>query len=289
MTESNRHRKTKQTVVRVQQVDKEIPIEFYRIEAIGDLFEVEGHYQYDFYQIYWFTEVVTPHHQEIDFISYPVNPHEIWIIYPGQVHQLDTRYSRGYCLAIDKHYFHSVLFKEAKQRSFTGHHQLKFAVTTDQIQRLEYLHLLIEIEFNSFKRPTVLEQYLQLCIVHLQDLPLISQQHVVLDERVHKILQLIEEYYSTQRNNEFYADQVSLSVKRMNEIVFQAIGKTVKQQLQERLLLEAKRLVGYSEDTIQRIAHALNFSDVTYFNRFFKKCTGQTPKDFRTQVKKVQE
>lgn len=289
MSESNRNRKTKQTVVRVQQVDKEIPIEFYRIEAIGDLFEVEGHYQYDFYQIYWFTEVVTPHHQEIDFISYPVKPHEVWIIYPGQVHQLDTRYSKGYCLAIDKHYFHSVLFKEAKQRSFTGHNQLKFAVTTDQVQRLEYLHLLIEIEFNSFKRPTVLEQYLQLYIVHLQDLPVISEQHVVLDERVHKILQLIEEHFSGQRNNEFYADQVSLSVKRMNEIVFHAIGKTVKQQVQERLLLEAKRLVGYSEETIQRIAHALNFSDVTYFNRFFKKLTGQTPKDFRAEVKKVQE
>lgn len=289
MNEFHTQKRTKQKVVRVQQVDKEIPIEFYRIEAIGNLFEVEGHYQYDFYQIYWFTEVLTPHHQEIDFISYPVNAQEIWIIYPGQVHQLDTHYSKGYCLAIDKHYFHSVLFKEAKQRSFTGHHQLKFAVTPEEVQRLEYLHLLIEIEFNSFKRPTVLEQYLQLCIVHLQDLPLLSQQHVFLDERVHKLLQLIEEQYSTQRNNEFYADQVSLSVKRMNEIVFQAIGKTVKQQVQERLLLEAKRLVGYSEETIQRIAHALNFSDVTYFNRFFKKLTGQTPKDFRAQVKKVQE
>ncbi|MGS4344899.1 helix-turn-helix domain-containing protein [Myroides odoratus] len=288
MSESNRNRKTKQTVVRVQQVDKEIPIEFYRIEAIGDLFEVEGHYQYDFYQIYWFTEVLTPHHQEIDFISYPVKAQEIWIIYPGQVHQLDTRYSRGYCLGIDKNYFHSVLFKEAKQRAFTGHNQLKFAATPEEAQRLEYLHLLIELEFNTFKRPTVLEQYLQLYMVHVQDLPVISQQHVVLDERVHKLLQLIEEHYSTQRNNEFYAGQVSLSVKRMNEILFQAIGKTVKQQVQERLLLEAKRLVGYSEDTIQSIAHALHFSDATYFNRFFKKYTKQTPKDFRAEVKKVQ-
>ena len=288
MSEPTSNRKIKQTVVRVQQADKEIPIEFYRIETIGDLFEVEGHYQYDFYQMYWFTEVLTPHHQEIDFVSYPVKPHEIWIIYPGQVHQLDTRYSKGYCLAIDKNYFHSVLFKEAKQQAFTGHHQLKFAVTEEERERLEYLHVLIEFEFNSFKRPTVLEQYLQLYMVHVQDLPVVSQQHVVLDERVHKLLQLIEEHYSTQRNNEFYADQVSLSVKRMNEILFQAIGKTVKQQLQERLLLEAKRLVGYSEDTIQSIAHALHFSDATYFNRFFKKYTKQTPKYFRAEVKKVQ-
>ncbi|WHT38380.1 AraC family transcriptional regulator [Myroides sp. mNGS23_01] len=281
--------KTKAKVVQVQQVDKNIPIEFYRIEAIGDLFEVEGHYQYDFYQIYWFTTVLVPHHQEIDFISYPVKAQEIWIIYPGQVHQLDTRYSKGYCLAIDKNYFHSVLFKEAKQQFFTGHNQLKFEVTAEESLRLEYLHLLIEIEFNTHKRPTVLEQYLQLYIVHLQDLPLIAEKHIVLDERMHKLLQLIEEHYITQRKNEFYADQVALSVKRMNEILYHVIGKTLKQQLQERLLLEAKRLVGYSEENIQTIADALNFSEVSYFNRFFKKLTHQTPKDFRAQVKKSKD
>ncbi|MBB1151144.1 MULTISPECIES: AraC family transcriptional regulator [unclassified Myroides] len=281
--------KTKKKVVRVQQLDKDIPIELYRIEKSVDLFEYEGHYQYDFYQIYWFTEVLIPHKQEIDFVSYPVIAGEIWIIYPGQVHHFDPRYSRGYCLAIDKNYFHSVLFKEAKLRSFIGHGQLKFAVPFHDGQRLEYLHVLMEIEFNSFKRPTVLEQYLQLYFIHLQDLPLLSQPHMTMDDRVYKILQLIEEHYSTQQKNEFYAEQVFLSVKRMNEILFRAIGKTLKQQLQERLLLEAKRLVGYSEDTIQRIAHALHFSDVTYFNRFFKKHTHQTPKDFREQVQKVQD
>ncbi|WP_158962890.1 helix-turn-helix domain-containing protein [Myroides fluvii] len=281
--------KAKMKVVQVHQVDKNIPIEFYRIEDTIDLFEFEGHYQYDFYQIYWFTDVLVPHTHEIDFISYPVHPNEIWIVYPGQVHHFDPRYSKGYCLVIDKHYFNSVLFKEAKQKFFTGHNQLKFEVTTAEIQRLEYLHLLIEIEFNTFKRPAVLEQYLQLCIVHLQDLPRTEEPHIALDERLHKLLQLIEEHYITQRKNEFYADQVSLSVKRMNEILLRAIGKTLKQQIQERLLLEAKRLVGYSEDNIQTISNQLNFSEVSYFNRFFKKLTHQTPKAFREQVKKVQE
>ncbi len=280
--------KTKAKVVQVQQMDKNIPIEFYRIEESIDLFEFEGHYQYDFYQIYWFVSVDTPQEHEIDFISYPIKPQEIWIIYPGQVHHFDPRFSKGYCLVIDKHYFNSVLFKEAKQQFFTGHNQLKFTVTTQENQRLEYLHLLIEIEFNSFKRPMVLEQYLQLYVVHLQDLPRIEERHMVLDERLHKLLQLIEEHYITQRKNEFYADQVSLSVKRMNEILFHAIGKTLKQQLQERLLLEAKRLVGYSQENIQTIADTLNFSEVSYFNRFFKKLTQQTPKEFREEVKKVQ-
>ncbi|WP_413512187.1 helix-turn-helix domain-containing protein [Myroides odoratus] len=280
--------KTKRQVVQVQQSDKNIPIEFFRIEAIVNLFEFEGHYQYDFYQIYWFTDVLEPHKHEIDFVSYPIKAHEIWIIYPGQVHHLDPRFSKGYCLAIDKNYFNSVLFKEAKQQAFTGHSHLKFAVTSIDIQRFEHLHLLMEIEFNSYKRSTVLEHYLQLYIIHIQDLPMLSEKHIAIDERIHKLLRLIEEHYLTERQNEFYADRVSLSTKRMNEILVQAIGKSLKQQLQERLLLEAKRLVGYSEDNIQTIADQLNFSEVSYFNRFFKKLTQQTPKDFREQVKKVQ-
>lgn len=280
--------KTKRQVVQVQQSDKNIPIEFYRIEAIVNLFEFEGHYQYDFYQIYWFTDILEPHKHEIDFVSYPIKAHEIWIIYPGQVHHLDPRFSKGYCLAIDKNYFNSVLFKEAKQQAFTGHSHLKFGVTSIDVQRFEHLHLLMEIEFNSYKRSTVLEHYLQLYVIHIQDLPMLSEKHIVIDERIHKLLRLIEEHYLTERQNEFYADRVSLSTKRMNEILVQAIGKSLKQQLLERLLLEAKRLVGYSEENIQTIADQLNFSEVSYFNRFFKKLTQQTPKDFREQVKKVQ-
>jgi len=280
--------KTKKKVVQVQQNDKNIPIEFYRIEAIVDLFEFEGHFQYDFYQIYWFTETLDQYH-EIDFVSYPIKAGEIWIIYPGQVHYFDPRFSKGYCLAIDKNYFNSVLFKEAKQQAFTGHSHLKFEVPLTEVQRFEHLHLLIEIEFNSYKRSTVLEHYLQLYIIHIQDLPVLVEKYIAIDERIHKLLRLIEEHYLTERKNEFYANQVSLSTKRMNEILFHAIGKTLKQQIQERLLLEAKRLVGYSEDNIQTIADGLNFTEVSYFNRFFKKLTNQTPKAFREQVKKVQE
>lgn len=281
--------KEKRQFVQVQQSDKNIPIEFYRIEAIVDLFEFEGHFQYDFYQIYWFTDTLELHKHEIDFVSYSIQPNQIWIIYPGQIHYLDPRNIKGYCLAIDKNYFNSILFKEARQQAFTGHSHLKFEVTSIEGQRLEHLHLLMEIEFNSYKRSTVLAHYLQLYIIHIQDLPVLSEKHIAIDERLHKLLRLIEEHYLTERQNEFYADQVSLSTKRMNEILFHAIGKTLKQQIQERLLLEAKRLVGYSEDNIQTIADALNFTEVSYFNRFFKKRTNLTPKAFREQVKKVQE
>lgn len=279
--------KTKKHVIQVQQHDKNIPIEFFRIENSLEWFDYRQHYQYDFYQIYWFTETLN-HHHEIDFISYPIESNQIWIIYPGQVHFIDPSSIVGYCLAIDKNYFNRVLFKEAKQHSFIGNGHLKFGVIAPMDQLFEHLHILIEMEFNQLKRSMVLEKYLQLYIVYIQDLPVLLEKHISIDTRTHKLLELIEEHYILHRKNDFYADKVALSTKRMNEILLHSVGKTLKQQLQDRLLLEAKRLVGYGDDTIQNIAYKLHFSEVSYFNRFFKKLTQQAPTEFRERVKKVQ-
>lgn len=279
--------KTKKEIIQIQQYDTNIPIEFFRIENSLEWFDYGQHYQYDFYQIYWFTETINQHH-EIDFISYPIEPNQIWIIYPGQVHYIEATSIVGYCLAINKNYFHRILYKYAKQSSFIGNTHLKFKVTPSMGKLLEHLHILIEMEFTTLKRPIMLEKYLQLYIIHIQDLPLIAEKHISIDNRIHTLLELIEEYYITERKNEFYAQRVALSTKRMNEILLSSIGKTLKQQLQDRLLLEAKRLVGYSDDTIQSIAYKLHFSEVSYFNRFFKKQTQQTPMQFRERVKKVQ-
>lgn len=279
--------KAKKQITQVQQYDKNIPIEFFKIQDTLEWFDYGRHYQYDFYQIYWFTEILS-HHHEIDFISYPIESNQIWIIYPGQVHYIDASSLIGYYLAINKNYFHRVLYKEAKQQSFMGNTHLKFQVIQPMDQVLEHLNVLIEMEYNMLRRAIVLEKYLRLYIIHIQDLPLLLENHISIDVRIHKLLELVEEYYITQRKNEFYADKVALSTKRMNEILLHTIGKTLKQQLQDRLLLEAKRLVGYSDDNIQNIAHKLHFSEVPYFNRFFKKLTQQTPMDFRERVKKVQ-
>lgn len=285
---NSRGMKSNKQVIQVQQHDKNVPIEFFRLEDSLDLFDFSQHYQFNFYQIFWFIQV-GDQQQEIDFVSYPLEAQQIWIIYPGQVHYFDPSSVCGYYLAIDKDYFHRILFQVAKQQGFTENAALKFEVTAAMRPLFEHLSLLIELEFHHQQRTAVLEKYLELFILHLQDLPVLQQRHVTIDSRIHKLFELIELHYISERKNEFYADKVALSVKRMNEILLRAVGKSLKQQLQDRLLLEAKRLVGYSTDNIQDISHILGFSEVSYFNRFFKKLTLLTPLDFREQVKKVQE
>jgi AraC family transcriptional regulator, transcriptional activator of pobA len=52
----------------------------------------------------------------------------------------------------------------------------------------------------------------------------------------------------------------------------------------DRILLEAKRMFAYSDLNINEVAARLSFSDVSYFIRWFKKQTAQTPEDFRQRI-----
>ncbi|RKM87765.1 helix-turn-helix domain-containing protein, partial [Aquimarina sp. BL5] len=59
---------------------------------------------------------------------------------------------------------------------------------------------------------------------------------------------------------------------------------TALQIIHERLMIEVKREVLFSNNTVSEISNRLNFSDVSNFNRFFKKMTGQTANHFRKTI-----
>ena len=96
----------------------------------------------------------------------------------------------------------------------------------------------------------------------------------------------MENHYTTEKSVKFYADKLSLSPKRLNQILKQKLGKTINQILQERLLIEAKHLLFIGEESIQGIAYKLGFQDASYFSRFFKKLTTLTPEEFKIEAKK---
>lgn len=277
----------KQKVVKVQQFDKEIPIEFYVIEDSFDLFDFTYHYQYNFYQIYWFTEAIDIE-QHIDFETYTINKNQIWIVYPGQVQFFDPTNTKGYYLAIDKDYFNRIMNLELREHKLRFSPPLWFALDTDKELLFEALMYLFRSEWNGEKRTELLEKYLSIYVHHIQDLKELSTYKQVSDNRVQRVLQLVETNFTSHQPNAFYADKIALSVKRMNEILVDATQQTLNQHLQQRLLLEAKRLIGYTSLTIQEIAAELGFKEVNYFNRFFKKNIDATPLEFRNKVKKVQ-
>lgn len=78
-----------------------------------------------------------------------------------------------------------------------------------------------------------------------------------------------------------YAEALSVHVNYLNSVVKEVTGKPTSNHIAERVIIEAKGLLQYTEWSISDIAYALGFEYVTYFNNFFKKKTGQIPKAIR--------
>jgi AraC-like DNA-binding protein/quercetin dioxygenase-like cupin family protein len=74
-----------------------------------------------------------------------------------------------------------------------------------------------------------------------------------------------------------YAEMLFVTPGHLNDVIKTIVGKTAKQIIDEKRLMEAKRLLFWGNNSIKEIAWELNFDDDAYFNRFFKKHTGHTP------------
>lgn len=84
-----------------------------------------------------------------------------------------------------------------------------------------------------------------------------------------------------------FAEQLNIHVNHLNKAIKEANGKTTSFIINDRILVESKRLLKDSLWNVSEIAFSLGFSEVTHFNNFFKKHTNINPSQFRLSAKKL--
>lgn len=87
----------------------------------------------------------------------------------------------------------------------------------------------------------------------------------------------------TLKSAQDYANGLSVHVNSLNRAVKKVTGRSTTTHITERIAHEAKALLQHTNWNVSEIAFALGFEYPTYFNNFFKKVTGETPKAFRTE------
>ena len=80
-----------------------------------------------------------------------------------------------------------------------------------------------------------------------------------------------------------YARDLAVSPGHLNTICKRHLGRGAKEIIEEQLVVEARRLLLYSDETASRVALRLGFKDPSYFGRFFRRASGCTPSDFRAR------
>lgn len=95
--------------------------------------------------------------------------------------------------------------------------------------------------------------------------------------------QLIKEQFREMKQVKQYALLLHITPLYLNEVMKEITGFSASYWIHHEILLEAKRLLAFSEKDVRQIAWDLGYEDDAYFSRFFKKHTGSTASAFRKQ------
>ncbi|MGL4412352.1 MAG: AraC family transcriptional regulator [Bacteroidales bacterium] len=160
------------------------------------------------------------------------------------------------------------------------------ATTINLNEKLSIIFELIEKEYNShFDKHQSEILHAQLKSLLLES----SRQREIETETIkspdHSIAlefyRLVEDNYHSIRKVNDYIKMISISPKQLSKAINSTIGKTPKQYIDDRVTLEAKRLLVYSDLNIKEISYKLGFEEPTNFSKFFKEQKGITPAEFR--------
>jgi AraC family transcriptional activator of pobA len=98
---------------------------------------------------------------------------------------------------------------------------------------------------------------------------------------IRKFNLLVENHFRTEHSVSFYAEQLNKSPKTLSNVFALYNHKTPLQVIQERIVIEARRLLYYTDQSVKQITYGLGFEDAAYFSNFFKRHTALSPLEFR--------
>ena len=96
-------------------------------------------------------------------------------------------------------------------------------------------------------------------------------------------VELVEKYHNTERSMGFYADKLCITPKYLSKIIKNVSGFSAPDIINKYVILEAQHLLRHTDMSIKEIADQLNFPNQSFFYKYFKVHTGQTPNAYRQQ------
>lgn len=163
-------------------------------------------------------------------------------------------------------------------------------IPNDELERFELLFDLIRKESEAKTPSCQFIKHLVMALIQKLEWFKRDQLNTTHNEKqntnlIEQFLTLLEKHFSTEHQVNFYAEQMHVHSRKLSDTLQDALGKTTKEIIEERVLIESKRLLLHTTLTAKEIAHSIGFDDTSYFSKFFKRHTTQTPKQFRLSNK----
>jgi len=255
---------------------------------------IEKPHKHNFYAVFLFTKGTGIH--EIDFHKYEVKPGSVFFLYPGQTHSWELSDDIDGYIFFHTEDFYEMTYVNNSIKDFpffeSNYSDKCIYLSEDKCRLIEDLFktLLMESAKEEWKKKQLILSYLTQIYIYLNRF-LETQSAVNFSDLRHyqsvfsKFEKLVDEHFIKIKSATEYADLLNITQKHLNRIVKSITQKTTTEIITDRIVLEAKRQLLYTNKTLNEIAFDLGFTDYTYFSRLFKKKVTITASDFRKLYK----
>ncbi|RYZ49670.1 MAG: helix-turn-helix domain-containing protein [Sphingobacteriales bacterium] len=144
-----------------------------------------------------------------------------------------------------------------------------------------------ELDFTDSYSNAVVRSYLQLILALSSKIKmgyLAATNDEQLKHPVSRFRELLETHFKTERSPSFYAAALGIAPNTFTKQCISYFSRPPSQLIQERVILEAKKLIHLTYKSMKEIAAELHFDDENYFSRYFKKHAGVSASQFREKV-----
>ena len=232
----------------------------------------------------------------VDDINYPYDGHHILFLSPYQKLKLTSETNENisvlffhgdyYCIEYHKEEVacNGLLFNNIYTNPGIELGEEKYRYILEIFERIKKE----ESENHPFSQ-SVIKTYIQLILALGSKEKSFADPDAATNEKVPnknaaEFQKLLEVYYKKEKELSFYSDQLNITNSTLSKAVKKDFAKTPLQLINERTILEAKKLLHLTYRSVKEIAAELGFADEFYFSRYFKKSVGCSPKSYREKV-----
>lgn len=275
-----------------QKLDQSLFFGISRMEEIYDKHQgrPDTPHRHDYYTVMLVKQASGRH--LLDFIEYELKGMQAYFISPGQVHQVkEAGRPLGYSIVFSNQFLveNNIPLQFIEDLNLFNDYldQPPLQLSQEEYEKLEgYSEEMLTLfrkplKFNSH----ALGAYLKLFFIHCNNLCSLNFDALVKKQGASALLKkfrdLLESQYASWHTATEYADALNVSADHLNRVVKSLVGRTVKEMIQSRIVIAAKRLLYFTDLSAKEIGYNLGFSEPANFSSFFKNCTGTSPTNFR--------
>lgn len=260
-----------------------------KYENIQDQIHAHG-----FYVAIWFTEGKGKH--IVDFAEYEITPNTVFFLSPFHLHQIaNMNECEGWVITFNEDF----LFNEKNATLLKLKHELfhrhdiapyctlpesatdnlyeiikninkEMETNSEEYAHSDYLFSLVSMYLFSIKRFGIWPQALRF------------YPNIRATETFLKFKELVEECFCQEHEVQNYAEKLNISTKTLAAYTQECGNTTPLKLINDRIIVEAKRILIFTPMPIKSVAQSVGFDDVSYFIKFFKRLTGISPLEFRS-------